>query len=319
VAYSTNPNLPKARQIAVQLVVRDRMPVAVAARRCGISRSTLYRWLQRWQEINEHRDGDWCKGLRGLNYYAFTIPTKSSRPHHSPHKLPDEIVETVMATRRNLGRCAEIIHYQLVQDGVPVSLSSVRRILARHHEYDRPKYKKRVYRHSLRRPPANLPGDLVETDTVHLVDPSTGTRKYILTVIDVCSRMAYAKVYERLHQLPAIETVIAAEQYCGFKFKLVQSDNGLEFGRVFKEQLMLHGIAVRHTRVRHPNDNAHIERFNRTLRQECVGQYMSSRKTVIQIQAQLDAFLEFYNYHRVHLGLGCQIPAEFARKVSQRL
>jgi putative transposase len=130
--------------------------------------------------------------------------------------------------------------------------------------------------------------------------------------------MAYAKVYGKLRQHAALETVLIAQQRFGFSFNTVQSDNGAEFGRQFQEGLEQQGMAVRHSRPYRPNDNAHIERFNRTLRQECVGQYMSSHYTDQQVQLKLDTFLDYYNNNRVHLSLQCRTPAEYLSVMLQR-
>lgn len=54
---------------------------------------------------------------------------------------------------------------------------------------------------------------------------------------------------------------------------MVQCDNGREFGERFKLILDKNDIQIRHTRVRRPNDNARIERFNRTMRDELIGPY----------------------------------------------
>lgn len=53
-SYSSNPLLPKARAQAVRLVVVQRLPLTVAARRSGIHRVTLWRWKQRWLGLNQH-------------------------------------------------------------------------------------------------------------------------------------------------------------------------------------------------------------------------------------------------------------------------
>ncbi len=37
-AYSINPHLPRARAIAMQLLIRDQLPVVVVANHCGIAR-----------------------------------------------------------------------------------------------------------------------------------------------------------------------------------------------------------------------------------------------------------------------------------------
>jgi putative transposase len=106
--------------------------------------------------------------------------------------------------------------------------------------------------------------------------------------------------------------VLVAESKFGFSFRVVQADNGAEFGKLFRERLEASGKRrLRHSRVHRPNDNAHIERFNRTLREECVGHYMSSNRTIGQVQRQLDRFLDYYNNERVHLGLECQTPVEY--------
>ena len=48
-SYSNNPLLPKARGQAVRLVVEQKLPLAVAARKSGIHRSTLWRWCRAWE------------------------------------------------------------------------------------------------------------------------------------------------------------------------------------------------------------------------------------------------------------------------------
>ncbi|QQS18707.1 helix-turn-helix domain-containing protein [Candidatus Saccharibacteria bacterium] len=53
-AYSTNPNLPKARAIAMQLLIREKLPLQVVRNRCGVHRSTVWRWKQKWEALNEN-------------------------------------------------------------------------------------------------------------------------------------------------------------------------------------------------------------------------------------------------------------------------
>ncbi len=40
-AYSINPNLPKAIATAMQLLVQEKLPLQVVANKCGINRTTL--------------------------------------------------------------------------------------------------------------------------------------------------------------------------------------------------------------------------------------------------------------------------------------
>ena len=324
-AYSINPCLVTARKTALLMLLNEQTSITIVARKCGVHRTTVWRWLKKWQKLNKNisqvhygrpnRKTKFC-----ASYYKWNIKTKSSRPLTSPNALSDVIVKRVIALRLETKRCAEVIWDKLIKEGIKVSLSSVRRILARNGQYAKKKWEQRPYRHNPKRPLAERPGALVQVDTVHLIDPNTEKRKYVYTVIDLYTRMAYARVYERIYQIPALETILVAENKFGFKFRVIQSDNGHEFGRLFKERLEVDdNTTIRHSRPHRPNDNAHIERFNRTLREECIGQYMSSYKTVDQIQKKIDRFLDYYNNERVHLSLKCKTPTEFYLEWLQRL
>ena len=59
-------------------------------------------------------------------------------------------------------------------------------------------------------------------------------------------------------------------------------------------------IAHRHSRVRQCNDNAHVERFNRTLQDECLTGVVRSVPT---FRAALKKYLPLYNTDRMHMGI----------------
>lgn len=320
-AYSTNPNLPKARAIAMQLLIREGLPLQVVANRCGVSRTTIWRWKCKWLKLNEnvelvnHYRPNRAAG-KAFRFTACTwnIPTTVSRPRMSPHAVSDRIVTRVLELRATLKRCAEIVwHHAVYKDGIRVSLSSVRRILKRNGCFAGAR-KKRVRPDNPRRPHVTKPGELVQTDTVHYVCPLTKRRRYIYTVIDLYTRMTYAEVHSRILPGLAAQTVLHASQRFGFAFQLVQADNGPEFGRYFAQVLASKGIAVRHSRLGRPNDNAHIERFNRTIQDECLGRYLTYKTPNKQIQTKLAKYLAFYNYERVHLSLLYRTPSEMLQR-----
>lgn len=204
----------------------------------------------------------------------------------------------------------EVIWHHLVhRDKVCISLSSVRRILRRHHCFDGTP-KKRVRSDNPRRPRVTAPGELVEIDTIHHVDPMSGRRLYYYTVIDLYTRMAYVTLSTSLRQGLAAAAILAAREAFGFPFAMVQSDNGPEFGRYFEQTLQKNGIATRHTRLGRPNDNAHIERFNRTIQTEAIGHYWRRSVPLLRQRDTLTAYLDYYNQERVHLGLQMRVPVE---------
>lgn len=318
-AYSINPNLPKARATAMQLLVKEGLPSQVVANKCGVNRSTIYRWKRKWLKLNQNVElsNRYRPHRTPGTQFRFTactwrIPTLSSQPKSSPKAIAQEVVTRVMELRAQLKRCAEVIWYHINHtDGIKVSLSSVRRILKRHYAFLGAR-KKRVRPDNPRRPQVTKPGELIETDTIHYICPMTKTRRYVYTVIDVYTRMTYAEIHPRILPGLAATVVLHARNELGFDFTMIQADNGPEFSRYFEQVLRGHNMPVRHTRLGRPNDNAHIERFNRTIQEECLGRTIRYSTPTTHIQGKLNNYLEYYNLKRVHLSLQYKTPAAAA-------
>jgi len=319
-AYSTNPNLPKARATALRLLLKEGLPVQTVANKCGVHRSTVYRWKLKWLALNgDQQLVNYNRPNRKVGRNSFRlsscrwrIPTDSSRPRHSPKALPGDVVARVISLRHELRRCAEVVWYYARAEGMDISLSSVRRILKRSGVIHG--RKKRVRRDNPRRPHVTRPGELVQTDTVYYICPFTKRRRYAYTVIDLYTRMAYVELHDRIGPGIAAKVILHAQDKCGFTFAMVQSDNGLEFSSIFENRLHAHGIQTRHSRLHRPNDNAHIERFNRTIQEECTGRILSYKTTTKEIQDRLTAYLDFYNTKRIHLGLQLRTPVEMLHR-----
>lgn len=315
-SYSNNPYLHRARALGLKLLINEGLPLSVVANKCGVHRSTVYRWKKKWLELNKYQQlANFNRPTRKpgskfrLVSCKWNIPTLSSRPKHSRNAVPESIVELVLALRRTLKRCAEVVWWHLVQDnGVSISLSSVRRILKRHRYING--RKPRVRRDNPRRPDVTKPGQLVQTDTVHYICPITKRRRYVYTVIDIYTRITHAEIHSHIRPGIAAAVVLRAETKFGFSFSMVQADNGPEYSRYFSEVLRRKAIPTRHSRLHRPNDNAHIERYNRIIQDECLGRYLTYRDTNQQIQTRINKYLEFYNTKRVHLSLQYRTPLQ---------
>jgi transposase InsO family protein len=233
------------------------------------------------------------------------IETRSSRPKTHPRALPHTIVAAIVAVRNESGRSAEVVHAILKERGIGVSLSSVKRTLARKRLLkQRSPWKRRHL--SPARPAVQHPGDLVQVDTVHLVR-SDGSRVYVFTLLDVWSRWAYARAYAKANTRTALCFVRRAHTLAPFAFHMLQSDHGSEFSTHFSERIR---ITHRHSRVRRPNDNAHLERFNRTLQEELLNRLPVD---VSIINRKLPPYLKWYAEKRHHFGLQLRTPAEVLR------
>lgn len=240
-----------------------------------------------------------------MNRRLRTIPTASSRPHSHPQTLSRKLVEVIVKKREEHNRCALVVHQELQRLGVVVSLSSVRRTLERTGLIRKRSPWKR-WHSTFARPTAENPGDLVQIDTIHIHFRGKPIF-YIYTLIDLFSRFAYAKVVWRINTHASLEFITEAQKIAGFSFRVVQSDHGSEFSSWFTEQIGVLGIAHRHSRVRKSNDNAHIERFNRSIQEESLDhvpkEFSAYRKAIKQ-------YLAYYNGERSHMGIDFLTPLQ---------
>lgn len=285
--YTTNPKMPKVRMKAVNLV-RQGWSTRKAARYMGFNQSTIVRWVNKAPS-----DG------RSI------IPTKNCHPLSHPNSLPKDIVRAIIAVRQKHKRCAEVVHQELINQGIPVSLSSVKRTIDRYGMTKKRSPWKR-YHPPLERPKVANPGDLVQVDTIHLMkNPSE--RLYVYTLLDVYSRWAFAFASDKINAVRSVRFVKKALKEFPFEFNCLQSDHGSEFSSHFTERIK---ITHRHSRVRKPNDNAHLERFNRTIQQELLCRLP---KDVNYINRALPDYLNYYNTERLHLGIGLKTPLQVMR------
>ena len=290
--YTKNPHMPKVRRDAVRLVKYREWSIRKVARHFGVEPSTISRWCKK------DPTGGWRE-----------IPTQSSRPNTSPSALSKEVVSAIITKRIGRRRCGQVIYQQLKREGILVSLSSVQRTLDRCGLLKKRSPWKRPHDFTPR-PEVKYSGALLQADTIHLLGPD-GIRIYIYTIIDLYSRWAYAEVVPRISAKTSVEFVLRAQKLATFKFEVIQTDHGSEFSIWFTHALKGVKAIHRHSRVRQSNDNAHVERFNRTIQEECLDHIPHN---IPAYQKALDEYLPYYNTERLHMGINYQTPLEVLRR-----
>lgn len=282
--------MPRIRVEAARLVLEKGWSTRKVSRYMGFNQSTIVRWAN----------------LLEKNDYRKVIPTQSSKPHHHPNELSGEAVDAIIHYRIKTNRCAEVVHYFLKRDGYDVSLSSVKRTIKRAGLTRYSKWKK-WHRYD-ERPKAEKPGILVQIDTI--VDGPHNDRIYVYTMLDVCTRWSFAMPIEKINARHSWHFIQSAFNNMPFQLKLIQSDHGSEFSKWFTKTLKVHEIGHRHSRVRKPTDNAHVERFNRTIQEECLNRIP---KTLEAYRKAIPDYLHYYNNERPHMGLEMQTPNQVMR------
>ena len=167
--------------------------------------------------------------------------------------------------------------------------------------------------HSFRRFEATAPNELWQADCIDWVI-ATGTVK-VLSFLDDHSRVAL-----RVKALPEATSEATwatfSEASAAWGVPLGQlSDNGLNFsGRLrgfevyFETQLRAIGVVAKTSRPYHPQTCGKVERFQQTLKKWLRRQPLAA--DLAELQAQLDAFVDYYNHHRPHRGIGRRTPIE---------
>lgn len=262
----------------------------------GISRQTYYRLRARYD-----RDG-----VDGL------VP-RSKRPHHSPTEVEVSMQLEILRLRQELpvhrGAAAIVAELERLGHHAP-AVSTVHRILVRAGLVT-PQPRKRP-KTSWTRFTYPVPNGCWQIDATawHLSD---GSEVAITDVIDDHSRAVVAAL---AGPGPTTDLAIAAISTAAQRWGLparVLSDNGRCFGGVerrgrFVEFLHGLGIEVTHSRPFHPQTCGKIERFHQTLKQHLAA--IAPATDLVELQAQLDGFLDHYNHRRRHGSLHKATPAQ---------
>lgn len=141
-------------------------------------------------------------------------------------------------------------------------------------------------------------------------------RIYQQTFIDIYTKVAFAKLYDRKNALVAADTLndkvvpfYEEQQVCLLR---ILTDRGTEYcgNREHHEyQLYLAIEDIDHTKTRaySPQTNGICERFHRTMQEEFYATAFRKKiyRTLTELQADLDAWLHSYNYERPHSGKYC--------------
>ena len=142
---------------------------------------------------------------------------------------------------------------------------------------------------------------------------SNGKKIRALTVVDVYTREALAIVLG--HRLRGDDVVATLNRlvYQRARPTCLFADNGSEFtGRLMDLWAYHHGVRMDFSRPATPTDNAFIESFNGSFRDECLNLHwfdsLEEAKTIVE------AWRNDYNESRPHMALNDIAPAAYARR-----
>jgi transposase InsO family protein len=289
-----------ARYLVEAHVLEGRSVSELAAAH-GVHRSWIYKLLARYH------DG----GVEALQ-------PRSRRPRSCKHGTPEKVVQEIVALRHQLAQeghdaGAATIAYHLAKrvEEVP-SRATIWRILKREGLIV-PQPQKRP-RCSLIRFEADLPNETWQTDITHW-QLAAGEHAEILNFIDDHSRLfLVSDAYPTTKAQDVVDSFHKAAALHGLPASLL-SDNGAVFtasprhGKVLlQSELQRLGITSKNSRPYHPQTCGKIERLHQTLKRYLAKQ--APAKNLTELQAQLDAFVHYYNDIRPHRALDGRTPLQ---------
>jgi transposase InsO family protein len=286
-----------ARYIVDAVVLEHRRPSELA-RSHKVARSWIYKQLVRFQKGG----------------YAALEP-RSRRPRSCPHQVDPKVQELILKLRCELAAAGhdagpQTIHYHLAQKVPdPPSVATIWRSLKRQGLIT-PQPHKRP-RSSFIRFEAKLPNETWQVDATpwRLAD---GTPVEILNWLDDRSRVAVASnCFSSVKARDVARSFRSASKRFGLPASVL-SDNAAVFrgrqgGKVILElTLQRLGIVFKHSTPNHPQTCGKVERFHQTLKRFLAKQ--TPAQSLAELQFELDAFREYYNYLRPHRGIDRQTP-----------
>jgi transposase InsO family protein len=280
------------RYLAVREVLDTGATVTDVARRYGVDRRTLHRWLVRYAG----------QGLGALS-------DRSSKPDRCPHQMPAEIEARVVELRRtHPGWGPRTIGNRLRRElKRPPSRSAIYRCLVRHGLIDPTKRKRR--RTDYKRWERSRSMELWQIDVMGNVRLRNGMPLSVVTGIDDHSRFCVmARLVERATARPVCDALLEALHRHGIPEQIL-TDNGKVFTGRLKSSTVLFDRICLNNGIKHiltapysPTTTGKVERLHKTLRKDFFAEHTFDAIDVAQ--DALDAWVEGYNIDRDHQSIG---------------
>ena len=271
------------------------MSISVISRKCGVPRSTVYRWVNRYTVL----------GKSGLKSHS-RAPKNSGTI-----KVTQGIEKQVLDLRAKFNWGSQSIHTWFRRNGGPeISTTTIWRILQKNKVKP---VKKRRRKNEYTRYSRPVPGDRVQVD-VTKVRPSC----YQYTAIDDCTRLKVIRLFKvncATNSVLFLHVMIDSFGDFGFAIQRVQTDCGKEFyNDAFQDELREHHIKYRPIPPASPHLNGKVERCQKTDKHEFYAT-LDLKDRSIDLDHKLMNWQDFYNYQRPHSSLSGKTPHEMLLEV----
>lgn len=269
----------------------------------NVGRSTIFLWRKKLRD-----EGGTLVSL---------IPEKTTPHHRRTMRIDPRLLSVIRACRETYGAIGKekikfLLDAYAISLGIPSYGSTKIGTIIKRYRLTAPRghrvHKRSVY-HGVRRkyaPKEVAPGH-IEMDCITLY--GAGVVYRFVSIIDVVTRFAWCQCVPSL-SASNIQTVFQAftTRYQS-PIHTVQTDNGSEFLGVFHVFLADTGITHEFIYPRSPRINGIVERFNRTVQEECINRCSDLGVDMESFKNKLADYCAWYNTKRPHYALNYLTPA----------
>ncbi len=260
-------------------------------REFGISRQTGHTWLRRYREAGR----------------LSCVEEMSRRPHHSPDRIAPELEAQVVGLRVKYGWGARKLQVLLGQKGTRLSEATINRVIRRNGLLR----KEDSHLPAVKRFEREHPNELWQMDFKGPMEGPAG-KCLPLSILDDHSRYAvglYPLVgtkaepvwacLERTFERYGVPEAMLMDH--GVPWWGTSNGHGLT---VVSVRLIRQGVDLIYGRIRHPQTQGKVERFNRTVKDA-----IRHRGKPENWGLALEEIRHEYNHVRPHEALGMEVPA----------
>jgi len=276
-----------------------------------VHRKDIRKYYERWIKSGKNTDA--------------LLPQKRGPKPGTLKLLNKDEERTIISIHRKLA-ANEFEIYYLIKGYFRVhpSVSTIYRTLKRY-----PLNKKRIQK--IKRYEKKYPGEQAHSDTCQLAKTFFINRKkrYLFGLLDDCTRLCYTELIPDIKAATVTKAFFRGYKWFaihGINIKEVLTDNGSEFTaytsqkakntHFFETMLKIIDVKHRYTRPYRPQTNGKIERFWKTLNEECI-RLQTRSQNENEFIAELNGYMYRYNYQRRHSALKYITPFDKFNSVTQ--
>jgi len=309
----------KAKKKAAIVAFFERFGLEATITAFKISKSSIYAWRQiliknswRIECLNERSKTPQNKRQKHWNQDILDFLIKYRHDHPAVGKenlkpLVDDFCRTKniqIVSESTIGRMiADLKKQGKIRKNLKVSFYAQTGKFVEQTRKKRPKSRRKDYQ-------PEKAGDLLQIDTI--IKFINGLKRYVLAITDIKSGFSFAYGYSSLSSQVAKDFFQKLEVVAPFAIGHVQSDNGQEFLKNFRDYLENQDIVQFFNYPRRPQMNCYIERFNRFIQEDFIDyQLQTLAYDLPRFNEKLMDWLIWYNTQKPQRKLNKMSPLRY--------